>query len=185
MMILWIDFETTGLDPRKHFLLELAAILTDSTLEEVDGHHQVMHFDWDATTCATLAGEIVFEMHTTNGLWEECRRGSYNLLEQELIIIQMMIDAGIEPRTCRLGGSTINFDRDWLLVKMPHLYEFLHYRNFDISTLKVTQELWRPDLTDVSPSSSGTHRARADIIDSINYAKWYRDFVILPQGPTT
>lgn len=175
-MILWVDLETTGLDPRENHLLEIAAVLTDSSLEEVDGHHAVFYFDDDEHRLTF--DPVVQDMHTANGLWEECKMGHISVQDHEEIILQMMRDAGCSPREVRLGGSTIDFDRKWLEEWMPNLFNYLHYRNLDISSLKYTVETWRPDIAGNSPESRGQHRARPDIIDSINYMKFYRDFVL-------
>lgn len=176
--ILWVDLETTGLNPREDFLLEVAAYLTDDTLEVVDSYEVVLNFNWTGLGIPALVGEKVFDIHTKNGLWEDCRRSLMSKRDAEKVILQMLKDAGCERGQALLGGSTINFDRAWLQEELPRLHDYLHYRNFDVSTLKRTVEFWRPDLLPLTPESNDTHRAGPDIRDSINYAKFYRDNVI-------
>jgi oligoribonuclease len=180
MMILWVDLETTGLVPFNNAVLEVAAILTDSSLEEVDGTTRVIHFDNDTWRLSFDA--YVQDMHSANGLWDECKVSTTTLTDVEQEIIQMLHDAGCSAETVILGGATINFDRAWIEQHMPILFNFLHYRNFDISTLKRCVEMWLPHIVGISPESGGIHRARPDIIESINYAKFFRDFAIHPKG---
>lgn len=177
-MILWIDLETTGLTPQDNHILEVAAILTDGTLEEVDGCTRVIHYHDD--TQRLMFDPYVQDMHTENGLWDACKLSTHSLVDTEMVILQILRDSLVDPHTAILGGATINFDRLWMEYWMPNLFNYLHYRNFDISTMKRTVEIWRPDLLANSPESNGQHRARADIIDSINYAKFFRDFVVCP-----
>jgi oligoribonuclease len=181
-MILWVDLETTGLDPREHHLLEIAAVLTDASLEEVDGHHAVFYFDDDEHRLTFEPA--VQDMHTANGLWNECKNGHISVQDHEEIILQMLRDHGCSPREVLLGGSTINFDREWLEEWMPILFNYLHYRNIDISTLKRTLDIWLPEIAGISPQSDGIHRARPDIMASINYMKFYRDFILNPRKLT-
>lgn len=179
MMILWVDFETTGLVPADNFMLEMAAILTDSTLEEVDGNTSVLHFDDD--TMRLTFDPYVQDMHTENGLWNACKESTRRLTEVEMIVLQMLKDAGVGPQVAILGGSTINFDRAWMEYWMPSLFNYLNYHNLDVSSLKRCAELWRPDIVGKTPESSGIHRAGPDIIGTIELMKIYRDFMICPK----
>lgn len=179
MMILWVDLETTGLVPGDNFILEVAAFLTDETLEVVDSLEYPISF-FDDTARLTF-DPYVQDMHTENGLWDACKESTHVLTEVEMLVLQMLKDAGVAAHQAILGGATINFDRGWLEYWMPSLFNYLDYHNFDISTLKRAVELWRPDIVGNSPESCGQHRAGPDIIDSINYAKFFRDFVVNPR----
>ena len=175
-LILWIDYETTGLVPEENHILEMAAYLTDRSLEIVDSLEHVYLFHNDELRLTF--DPIVQDMHTDNGLWNACKSGR-SAIGAEDRVIQMLRDAGAGPREVILGGSTINFDRAWMEYWMPNLYNFLDYHNLDVSTIKECMKLWRPDIVGISPQSSGIHRAGPDIMESINLMKFYRDFVLL------
>jgi oligoribonuclease len=60
---------------------------------------------------------------------------------------------------------------------MPELEAFFHYRNLDVSTLKILAGLWVPDvLKGVSKNSE--HLALADIRDSIAELRHYKTHLI-------
>ena len=60
---------------------------------------------------------------------------------------------------------------------MPILDEFLHYRLIDVSTVKELAKRWYPALD--KPEKEGYHLALADIRESVDELKWYRDNVFL------
>lgn len=80
-------------------------------------------------------------------------------------------------RLVLLAGSTVHFDRGFLLTHFPTLKTFLNHKNVDVTTLLETAKRFRPDILDKKPKPSSTHRAMADILDSINLYKFFREEV--------
>ena len=60
---------------------------------------------------------------------------------------------------------------------MPELATFFHYRNLDVSTLKILAHLWAPD-TARGFEKEPTHLALADIYDSIRELRFYREHLL-------
>ena len=58
--------------------------------------------------------------------------------------------------------------------EMPGLEAWFHYRNLDVSTLKILAELWTPGVA-AGFKKASTHRALSDIRDSIGELVWYRE----------
>jgi len=181
-MILWIDLETTGLSARQptSAILECAAILTDASLEIVDSISRVMAFNDD--TMRLLLDPYVQDMHTDNGLWDACKEAQDVPADLQFDIRTMLHDNGVGPQEALLGGSSINFDREWIEEFMPALFDYLHYRNVDVSTLKTLTKMWRPDISGILPASDGNHRATSDIIGTIELAKLFRAHIFDPTG---
>lgn len=181
-MILWIDYETTGLDPNTGYMLEVAAFLTDDNLEVVDSLTRVFSFN-DEMTRLHL-DPYVQDMHTSNGLWEECRLSRNSVRDADGDIVQMLRDNRVESGVCILGGSTINFDRAWMERHMPLLFSWLHYRNLDVSSIKQAAIRWSSEV--IPEDLVGTpsiHRASADIMGTIALARFFKD-AIFTKGST-
>jgi oligoribonuclease len=71
-------------------------------------------------------------------------------------------------------GNSICQDRRFLAREMPQLEGYFHYRNLDVTTLKILAQQWAPEVANGFNKES-SHRALADIRDSIAELKWYRD----------
>lgn len=165
-MILWVDVETTGLDPAKHDLLEVGLCLTDDRLHPVA---ETCVLGYAPVTADYIHPEVI-AMHDGNGLWRGCRERGRDLFENEEFLIRWF-RAHVGDESVPMGGSTISFDRAWLKAKMPRLEALFHYRNIDVSTLKELNKRfhWMPEWE----GDRDIHRALPDIEDTISELKWY------------
>ncbi|MEK9578022.1 MAG: oligoribonuclease, partial [Aquiluna sp.] len=85
-----------------------------------------------------------------------------------------------------LAGNSIGTDRMFLNRQMPKLDGFLHYRNIDVSSIKELTRRWYPRVYFQLPKKSGNHRALADILESIDELKYYRQTVLVQEpGPSS
>ena len=181
--IVWIDCEMTGLDTRADALVEVAAVVTDSELNVLgDGVDVIIK-----PPAAALAGmgDFVREMHTKSGLLDELD-GGVTLAEAEQQVLDYVKhwvpDAGKAP----LAGNSVGTDKMFLDRDMPFLVAHLHYRIIDVSSIKELSRRWYPRAYFASPKKEGGHRALADILESIDELRYYREAVFVPQpGPDT
>lgn len=176
MKLLWLDLETTGLDPNKHTILEVACRLADferpfETSNDAGPYQAVAHFDifrWGMDV--SNVDKIVFDMHTKNGLWAECTASEHSLDGIEQQLIEMLGDPYkplVGDDRPILAGSTIGFDLSFLRVHMPRLAERLHYRLYDVTSVKLfCQSLGMPKFP-----KAEAHRAMPDVLESIAHAK--------------
>lgn len=74
-------------------------------------------------------------------------------------------------------GNSICQDRRFMARCMPQLEAFFHYRNLDVSTLKELAKRWRPGLSEAFKKAN-KHEALADIYESIDEMKYYREHFI-------
>jgi len=182
--LVWIDCEMTGLDLHRDALIEIAALVTDGDLRVLgEGVDLVIHADDDL-----LAGmpDVVRDMHARSGLTEEVRRSTLTLREAEEQVLAYVRAHVPDPRTTPLAGNSIATDRGFIARDMPELDAHLHYRMVDVSSIKELCRRWYPRVFYAKPEKGMTHRALADIRESIRELDYYRRTLFVPApGPTS
>lgn len=179
--LVWIDLEMTGLDPKVEEIVEIACIVTEADLTEVDEGISLVVKPSDASLAAM--DPFVLNMHTQSGLLEQIPAGiALAEAEQQVLdyVRQHVPDTGKSP----LAGSSVYVDRAFLAAYMPTLDAHLHYRLVDVSTIKEITRRWYPRVYYAMPEKTGNHRALGDIRESIAELRFYRDAVFVDQpGP--
>jgi len=182
--IVWIDCEMTGLDTSSDALVEIAALVTDSELNVLgEGVDIVIH-----ATDAQLDAMVPFvrDMHASSGLTEEIRRSTVTLAEAEKQVLDYVRQWVPVSGTAPLAGNSIGTDRGFLSRDMPALDGYLHYRMIDVSSIKELCRRWYPRIYFGQPEKGMSHRALADIKESIRELRYYRATAFVPQpGPTS
>ena len=181
--IVWIDCEMTGLTLSDDALVEVAAVVTDAELVELDGGITVVICPPDAAF--EQMPDIVRSMHTASGLIEEIPSGTTlaDAEQQVLAYVRSHVPEGVKAP---LAGSSVYVDRGFLARDMPELDGWLHYRLIDVSSLKELARRWYPRVYFNSPQKHGNHRALADIRESIAELRYYRAaMLVAPPGPDT
>jgi oligoribonuclease len=181
--IVWIDCEMTGLDTRADALVEVAAVVTDSELNVLgDGVDVVVRPPAEALA---QMNDFVRQMHTTSGLIEELEAGT-TLADAEAQVLAYVRQHVPDPGKAPLAGNSVGTDKMFLDRDMPELVGHLHYRIVDVSSIKELARRWFPRVYFASPSKEGGHRALADILESIDELRYYREALFVPQpGPDT
>jgi oligoribonuclease len=169
----WVDYETTGLDPKKDLPIELGIVVTDCRLTVLDSRSWVIaapNLDLD-----TLP-ERVLEMHLANGLLEELAADKgqpmYDVCNEAEKFLRTAQCFGVEidsgPWRSPMCGSTVHFDRSFMREHMPKLERVFQYRNIDASSF------WQLAANlglQISKAEHGKHRAVQDCLDSIALLK--------------
>jgi len=167
--LVWVDMEMTGLIPEVHRVIEIATIVTDSNLNVLaEGPVIAIH---QAPEVLEAMDEWNTRTHTNSGL--VARVASSVITEQmateeTLAFLREWVSEGKSP----MCGNSICQDRRFMARHMPELEKFFHYRNLDVSTLKILMQRWRPDLPEAP--KQGAHQALADIRESIEELRHYR-----------
>jgi oligoribonuclease len=181
--IVWIDCEMTGLSLEHDALVEVAALVTDADLT-VLGEGVDVVIRPPAEALAHMP-DVVREMHTSSGLLTELESG-VTLAEAEERVLAYVREFVPVARKAPLAGNTVYVDRGFLARDMTVLDEHLHYRLIDVSSIKELIRRWFPKIYYNSPAKHGGHRALADIRESIEELKFYRQAVFVPPpGPDT
>jgi oligoribonuclease len=182
--LVWIDCEMTGLNLGKDRLIEIAALVTDGDLNVLgEGVDVVIHADDEA-----LSGmiDVVTQMHTRSGLIEEVRASTVDIAAAETTVLEYVRAYVPQAKTAPLAGNSIATDRGFIARDMPMLDDYLHYRMIDVSSVKELCRRWYPRIYYGQPEKGLTHRALADIYESIREMKYYRRTAfVAPPGPST
>ncbi|TCJ30030.1 oligoribonuclease [Nocardioides jejuensis] len=181
--LVWIDCEMTGLDLGADALIEIAALVTDFDLNVLgDGVDIIVKPE---PAALDQMNDFVRDMHVKSGLLEELD-GGVTLAEAEERVLAYIREHCPDGSRPPLAGNTVGTDRAFISRDMPTLEAFLHYRIVDVSSIKELSRHWFPKAWYQSPEKRGNHRALADIQESIEELRYYRDavFVAAP-GPDT
>ena len=167
--LIWVDMEMTGLLPEVHRVIEIATIVTDSNLNVLaEGPVIAIH---QATEALEAMDDWNTRTHTNSGLVARVASSAISeqmATEQTLAFLREWVSEGKSP----MCGNSICQDRRFMARHMPELERFFHYRNLDVSTLKILMQRWRPDLPEAP--KQGAHQALADIRESIEELRHYR-----------
>ena len=181
-MYLWLDLETTGLDPNVHSIIECAAILTTPELEEVGRVEAVVRIQqntlWDIQAAQMHLMSGLVEANTVHPTKESRLAGAANVLDGWLSFQLGVGDPGEAARRLRkekvvLAGNSVHFDRKFLEAHCPRVCTRLSHRHFDISVLRELSPLWWPDLK--LPVQAKPHRAMADIEQALDLARFFKN----------
>ncbi|KQW49362.1 oligoribonuclease [Nocardioides sp. Root1257] len=179
--LVWIDCEMTGLDLGADALIEVAALVTDFELNVLgEGIDIIVKPPPEAID---QMNDFVREMHAKSGLSAELDSG-VTLEEAEERVLAYIKEHCPEGSRPPLAGNTVATDRAFLARDMPTLETFLHYRIVDVSSIKELSRRWFPRAYFQAPAKRGNHRALADIQESIEELRYYREAVFVPSpGP--
>jgi oligoribonuclease len=179
--LVWIDCEMTGLDLKNDALIEIAALVTDFELNVLgDGVDIIIKPPAEALDQMI---PFVRSMHETSGLLAELESGVTMEEAQEQVMAYLREHCAADSRP-PLAGNSVATDRAFVARDMSVLDEFLHYRIVDVSSIKELSKRWFPRAYFNAPTKRGNHRALADIQESIEELRYYRETVFVPlPGP--
>jgi len=172
--LIWIDMEMSGLFPDTDRVLEVALVITDAELNTIaESPALVVHQadsvldgmdDWNKST------------HGRSGLIDKVRASTLTEAEvgaQMIAFLEPLVGKGKSP----MCGNSICQDRRFLARHIPDLEAYFHYRNLDVSTFKELVKRWKPEIAS-GVNKEGKHTALADIYESIEELKYYREHFI-------
>jgi oligoribonuclease len=169
--LVWIDLEMTGLDPGNDAIIEIATIVTDKHLNEL-AEGPVMAIRQPAERMQAM-DDWNTRQHGGSGLTARVLASDITTASAEaktLAFLGEWVEQGASP----MCGNSICQDRRFLAREMPDLERFFHYRNLDVSTLKILAQQWAPSVANGFVKESA-HLALSDIRDSIEELAWYRE----------
>ncbi len=172
--LIWIDLEMTGLCTRTDSIIEIATVVTDKNLTEL-AVGPVLAIRQTSATMDSM-DEWNTRQHGQSGLTARVLESGLSAADAEQATIAFLKE-WVEEGTSPMCGNSICQDRRFLAREMPILETFFHYRNLDVSTLKILVALWAPEVAKGFQKDS-SHLALSDIRDSIEELKWYREHFI-------
>lgn len=172
--LIWIDLEMTGLDTVNDSIIEIATIVTDADLNTLaEGPVIAIH---QPDEVLNGMDEWNTRQHAKSGLIERVKASTATVADAEaqtLGFLQEWVDAGASP----MCGNSICQDRRFMAREMPDLEVFFHYRNLDVSSLKILASLWAPEVA-AGFNKESSHLALDDIRDSIAELRHYREHLL-------
>ncbi|HTT07883.1 MAG TPA: oligoribonuclease [Gammaproteobacteria bacterium] len=167
--LIWIDLEMTGLNPDRDYIIEIATLVTDAQLNIIaEGPVIAIHQD-DTVLNAMDAWNTA--QHNKSGLVKRVRESALREADAEQQTLAFLSQHAL-PNTSPMCGNSICQDRRFLHRHMPALEKFFHYRNLDVSTIKILAKHWAPAMPAFEKES--VHLALDDIRDSVAELKHYR-----------
>jgi oligoribonuclease len=167
----WLDMEMTGLTPDTDRVIEIAVVITDSQLNTVSEAPVLVVHQSDAVLEAM--DDWNKGTHARSGLIEKVKSSPLAEADAERSMLDFLAQY-VPTRTSPMCGNSICQDRRFLARWMPKLEAYFHYRNLDVSTLKELVKRWKPELAR-GVVKNGKHEALADIYESIEEMKYYRE----------
>jgi oligoribonuclease len=172
--LIWLDMEMSGLLPDSDRILELAVVVTDPELNVIAESPVLVIHQSDAV----LDGMDAWNKgtHGRSGLIEKVKASTLDEVAATEIMIGFLkqhVPAGKSP----MCGNSICQDRRFMARYMPDLEKYFHYRNLDVSTFKELARRWKPAIYSGFKKAS-KHEALADIYESIDELKYYREHFI-------
>lgn len=168
-MMLWLDLETSGLDPHTHQVLEVGALLLNDDFNQVDSFSQIVGDDVNEDVVVPY----VLDMHSKNGLWDLVTASETTITEVDEMLLAFLKNQGAEKNKVPLCGSSIHFDRGFMKVHLPKTEDWLSYRNIDISTLKELAK--RLNYPKYEGPQTKAHRCLDDIQHSLREFRHYQN----------
>jgi len=169
--LIWIDLEMTGLDTSNDSIIEIATVVTDKNLNELAEGPVVAIGQSQATMDAM--DEWNRKHHGESGLTSRVLESDVSVHQAERETIEFL-NAWVVSGASPMCGNSICQDRRFMAREMPELERYFHYRNLDVSTLKILAQQWAPKVA-AGFTKESSHRALSDIRDSIAELVWYRD----------
>lgn len=172
--LIWLDMEMTGLLPDSDRIIELAVVVTDADLNVIAQSPVIVVHQSDEV----LDGMDAWNKgtHGRSGLIEKVKASTTNeeqATAQMIDFLKLHVPAGKSP----MCGNSICQDRRFMARYMPELEKYFHYRNLDVSTFKELARRWKPEIYSGFKKAS-KHEALADIYESIDELKYYREHFI-------
>ncbi|MFT5530338.1 MAG: oligoribonuclease [Candidatus Poriferisodalaceae bacterium] len=176
-MLAWMDLEMTGLDVRRHCIVEIATLITDDDLNVIaEGPDLVIHATDEQLSAMD---DVVVAMHTGSGLLDQIKSSTISLEEAGTQTLDFLKQHIKKPRSVPLCGNSIGTDRRFLDAYLPDIENYLHYRSIDVSTLKELARRWNHPILKSIPQKATAHRALDDIVESISELRHYREHLIV------
>jgi len=168
----WLDLEMTGLNPRKDAILEIACVVTDGNLEVIAQGPDIIIAQSESTLSAM--DKWCTLTHKKTGLYDLVLKSETSVEDAERQTLAFLRQHTKE-NYAQLAGNSVWMDRVFLMHHMPRLYDFLHYRTIDVSTIKELAHCWYFKNPKLQFKKQNAHRALDDIFESIQELKHYKN----------
>ncbi|POS77015.1 oligoribonuclease [Diaporthe helianthi] len=181
--LVWIDCEMTGLDYNNDEIIEIYCLITNGNLvlADTEGWGTVVH---QSTARMAQMDDWCTRTHAQSGLTAAVVTSTVTPEQAADGLLAYIMKHVLEPRTAILAGNSVHMDRAFL-NREPYrkVVDYLHYRIFDVSSLKEASRRWLPQVTERAPKKKLLHKAKDDILESIEEARFYKEAIFERKNP--
>lgn len=177
--LIWVDLEMTGLDVTKDHILEIAVVVTNKDLEVIGEWPSLVIHQPD--TVLDSMNEWCKKQHGLSGLTQEVKNSRITLDQAEETVCGFLTDY-CAPGQGIVCGNSVWQDKAFIKASMPKLASFFHYKIVDVSSLKELMIRWYPKSPYSDIKKADKHRALADIHESVEILKIYRNHFFLSES---
>lgn len=168
--LIWIDLEMTGLNPDRDRIIEIATVVTNPDLEVVaEGPVIAIH---QPDSILEMMDSWNVSQHTKSGLVSRVQASLVTEEQAQAETIEFLMQH-VPPGKSPMCGNSICQDRRFLYRWMPKLEHYFHYRNLDVSSIKILAQHWAPHIWQGVKKDS-KHIALDDVYQSIAELRYYR-----------
>ncbi|KAK5128516.1 hypothetical protein LTR85_003185 [Meristemomyces frigidus] len=180
--LVWIDCEMTGLDLSKDSIMSLACFVTDHELNILDenGYEAVIKHSQEQMDAM---GDWCRDHHGRSGLTQSCLSSTTTAETAATGLLEYIQKYAPERKRALLAGNTVHADKAFLVLEpWTKVMKHLHHRILDVSAIKEAARRWSPvEILKKSPQKAGKHEAKADILESIEEARYYKKVFFEPK----
>lgn len=175
-LLVWMDLEMTSLqDVLIDRITEIAVVITDKNLDIIAELPSIV-IHTDRSFYDSRKRPEMRDVPLQVDLVEASDSSTVTMAEAEQQVLAFL-KTHVTPESAPLCGNTIHTDRHFLRIQMKSVNDYLFYRSIDVSSIKELARRWAPEIYEEAERRKGIkpHRAKADIINSIEELKFYRD----------
>jgi oligoribonuclease len=171
--LLWIDIETTGLEPDTNKILQIACVLSTHNLDIVHILPEIT-LSCDISTLQHM-GPWCMDTHTKSGLFKAVLNSSFSLTEAEKTLLYHLNHYIALQDKVYIAGNSVHFDKKFIDKHMPQLSRRLSHQILDVSSIGIACKHFNNKVFQARPTKAHNHTAKADILESIHEYKYYVD----------
>jgi oligoribonuclease len=178
--LMWLDFETTGLNSLSDEVTEVAVRFTNE-----QGIPPIYIYGFDAPVeqpPEVLDRADPWVKKHGEKLLENSRfhsgRINYDELDKLLSAWLLYFGSTEKNPSIHLAGNSVWYDRNFMLRNLPKTMKLLHYRQLDLSSVRLFLEGCLPEVKEqFAFAKREIHRSVEDVRDSLTQFELYRVFV--------